>query len=85
MVNISEAIKLGENLFTSGDLDNALIIFQNILESNPEQYEAMINIGTIYYLKEDISTAESYYLNSYSINNDYIDVLLNLTDVYIND
>ena len=84
MDNFNDAIILGEELFQSGKLDEAQTIFKEILQSNPEHYEAMNDLGTVFYLKGDISSAEDCYLKAYSIKNDNDDVLLNITDLYLN-
>jgi tetratricopeptide (TPR) repeat protein len=83
MNDLDYAMAQGERHVQAGNLDDAQAVFENILKLNPEHYEAMNDLGTVFFLKGDIPSAENYYLKTYSLKNRNDDVLLNLTDLYI--
>jgi tetratricopeptide (TPR) repeat protein len=84
MNDLDNNLTRGESYVQEGNLDDAQTIFEEILRSNPESCLAMNDLGTVFYLKGDISSAENYYLKAYSLQNDNRDILLNLTDLYLN-
>ncbi|MGA2331132.1 MAG: TIGR04372 family glycosyltransferase [Syntrophales bacterium] len=79
-----ESLLRGEELFQAGNLKEAQTFFAEIVQANPEHYEAMNNLATILYTQGDISSAENLYLEALSLKNDDDDILLNIADLYFN-
>ncbi|MCL2610420.1 MAG: tetratricopeptide repeat protein [Defluviitaleaceae bacterium] len=50
----------GVNYALKGDLDEALLLFEKALESEPENRDTMLNIASIYIQKEEYETAFTY-------------------------
>ena len=68
-VPASEADTLkGEQLFTSGKIDEALIQYKKALESDPKNYYAALFAGDMYLKKNDFSNAELWYQKAIAID-----------------
>jgi glycosyltransferase involved in cell wall biosynthesis/predicted TPR repeat methyltransferase len=76
-------IEKGEALFAEGKNEQALSIFKNILENQPNNQEALNNVGVLFHAEGDIDEAENYFLKALSVKNDYLDALMNLIDLYL--
>ncbi|HEC98959.1 MAG TPA: glycosyltransferase [Proteobacteria bacterium] len=79
-----EDMARGEKLFQAGKLEEARILFEQIVQLNPLHHEAMNNLGTVLYRQGDRLLAEHYYQKAFSLNEDDVDVLSNLADLYLN-
>lgn len=84
MNHFDNDLSRGEELFQSGKLEEARIFFEQIIQANPQHYEAMNNLGTVFYEQGDILAAEKHYQKAFSLKGDDVDVLSNLADLYIN-
>jgi putative glycosyltransferase (TIGR04372 family) len=80
---VKESLTTGKTLFQEGKLDEAHTYFGDILQVNPENHEALNNMGTVFYAKGDLSAAETRFLKAFSFSPDDDDILLNLIDLYI--
>lgn len=66
-----EAYTRGENAYRAGDLDLALSLFKDALETNPDNYAAHFYIGEIYLLKKDYNRAFNAFAAAIRINGNY--------------
>lgn len=82
---MDDDIKQGEKLFDEGKVDKAEKIFLNLLEKNPEDVESMNNLGAINYANGNLRKAEDFFIKAVATKNDYLDALLNLSDLYRNE
>lgn len=72
----------GEELFQAGKLEEARVLFAQIVQANPQHYEAMNNLGTVLYRQGDVQGAEQWFYKALSLKEDDTDTLLNLADLY---
>jgi Flp pilus assembly protein TadD len=80
-----EDIKKGAKLFSDGQIGEAEAIFDSIITQQPDNYNALNNLGVIHHHRGNRSTAEKYFLKAVSLKKDYIDGCLNLAQLYIED
>ncbi|MCE9619728.1 MAG: deoxyribonuclease IV [Planctomycetes bacterium] len=64
--NVREAAQLSQanQLMQSGDYDNALAAFQEILQENPKLPDAWVGVGQVQALKQDWTQSESAFANA---------------------
>jgi len=79
---MSDRLKEGELLFAKGKIKEAKKCFIDLLEEDPENSEALNNLGVICHALGKIQEAEDYFLKALAIKGDYLDPLLNLADLY---
>ena len=77
-------IKKGEALFADGQIDQAQATFELVLQNQPENHEALNNLGVIHHTKGNIQEAEDFFLKALNVEKDYLHALLNLSDLYQN-
>jgi tetratricopeptide (TPR) repeat protein len=77
-----EEIEKGEKLFAEGQIEQAFSVFNNILENQPNNHEALNNLGVICHVRGNVEEAEDYFLKAFAVKNDHLDALLNLVDLY---
>lgn len=77
-------IEKGEALFADGQIDQAQVTFELVLQNQPENYEALNNLGVIHHTRGNIQEAEDHFLKALAVKEDYLDALLNLADLYQN-
>lgn len=82
MNHLNKAMTRGELLFQAGNLEEARVVFEQIVQENPLHYEAINNLGTILYTLGDMPSAERCFQKAFSLKGDDIDTLLNLADLY---
>lgn len=75
-------LQRGEALFMDGLLDQAEAVFQGILLSQPDHYEALNNLGVISHNRGLIEEAEHFFLKALDVNGEYLEALSNLADLY---
>jgi tetratricopeptide (TPR) repeat protein len=83
MKSFREDISKADALFQAGKLDASRILFEKIVQTDSNHYEALNNLGTIHYLQGHIPDAEKYYLTAFSLKEDDADTLANLSDLYL--
>ncbi len=81
--NIANYIQ-AKNMYIQGDMDNALSIFLNIQENDPNFVNNSFMIGRIYFSKEDYENAETAFTNLLEINPYHIDSRKYLARIYFN-
>ena len=82
---MEDKIKQGEALFAEGEIEQAFSVFNTILENQPDNQEALNNLGVIYYSQGNREKAEDYFLKVFAIEDDHLDALLNLINLYQED
>jgi tetratricopeptide (TPR) repeat protein len=81
--NIEMQLKKGEALFSEGKIDEAEALFLSLLENEPDNSHILNNIGVIYHLKGSLNLAEDYLLKALRVDENHLDALSNLANVYI--
>lgn len=79
---MEELIRQGETLFQEGKVDEAECCFLNLLEHYPNHADVLNNIGVINHIRGNIEKAEEYFLHAHASENNYVDAILNLADLY---
>ncbi len=79
---MEEKLKEGETLFAEGKIEEAEKCFLSLLEENPENEEALNNLGVLHYTRGNVQEAEGYFLKALSAKENYPDALLNLANLY---
>lgn len=74
-------IKEGEALFAGGKVAEAEEYFRNIIKKNPDQKEALNNLGVIAFMKNKPGEAASYFARTLKIDPLYKDAILNFCDL----
>jgi len=82
---MEDKIKRGEALFAEGEIEQAFSVFNTILENQPDNQEALNNLGVIYHSRGNREKAEDYFLKVFAIKDDHLDALLNLIKLYQED
>ena len=81
---MEDKLKQGETLFAEGKIEEAEKCFLDFLDQNPEDAEALNNLGVLHYARGNVQEAEGYFLKAIEAKEDYPDALLNLADLYQN-
>ena len=76
--NLSE----GERLFQEGKIEDAKVIFQNLLQTTPDHPETLNNLGVIAFSEKNLQEAEKYFLKALETDNNFPDAYLNLSNLY---
>ena len=63
--------------------ENALKLFKQLTESDPNDYVAWTELGNIYFTNEKFSDAENAYNKALSLKNDFLPALTNLGKLYL--
>lgn len=79
---MEDKLKQGETLFAEGKIEEAEKYFLDIVNENPEDEEALNNLGVISHAIGNFDNAEDYLLKALSVKDEHLDVLLNLADLY---
>ena len=77
-------IEKGEALFAKGQIDQAQATFELVLQNQPENHEALNNLGVIHHTRGNVQEAEDHFFKAIEAKEDYLDALLNLADLYQN-
>lgn len=67
-----------------GNYDKALYYVRMLLEKEPSNYYALLQIGNLFFVLEKLDSAEFYYHKTLNINPDYARANLNLAQLYEN-
>jgi glycosyltransferase involved in cell wall biosynthesis len=76
--NLSE----GERLFQEGKVEDAKVIFQNLLQTTPDYPGTLNNLGVIAFSEKNVQEAEKYFLRALETDNNFPDAYLNLSNLY---
>ncbi len=68
--------------FQKKNCDNALKLFQQILENNPDDFRTLNNIGLVYQEKKELEIAVDYYKKAIAQQKNYMSAYINLAAVY---
>ena len=73
---VESELEKGNALFAEGKYDEAVKVYEGILEKHPEVYIINTNIGNCYFQKEEYEKAEEYYLKVYEKEQDNPKIIL---------
>lgn len=69
MINdAEERFKRGRNLYLEGDLDEAAILFQEVLDLDPQYAEAYLYLGIISKIRKDQESATKYFQKAFKLD-----------------
>jgi tetratricopeptide (TPR) repeat protein len=74
----------GNRLFSEGKIDNALEIYENILEKFPDAYVIYLNIGNCYFEKQEYEKAILVYQKIVEKEPQHTDALISIGNSYSN-
>ncbi len=83
-MDYQKEIEKGEALFSSGRIDEAQALFEFVIQNQPDNLEALNNIGVIQHAKGNSREAEKHFQKALALKGDYVDARLNLADLYQN-
>lgn len=78
--NFLEENKKAERLIEAGDLPSAAKILVDIVDKDPENWQAFNNMGIISWRKGAIEEAYTTFIHACNLKPDYVDALINLFD-----
>lgn len=81
-MDYKKEIENGELLYEEGKIDQAESVFKRVLQEDPENHEALNNLGVINIMRDNSQEAEECFLKSLAVKDDYQAALLNLADLY---
>jgi len=73
----------GEILVAEGRVNDAVKCFENILEVEPNNLNALNNLGVISFALGNAQTSETFFLKAIEIDPQYMNALINIADIYI--
>lgn len=82
--DFDRTIQDGEELFRSGNLDEARKVFEELARLDPLNPEVLNNLGTVLYHKGDIHAAEQNFLKAFELDGSYLEAIFNLADLHFN-
>lgn len=74
----------GNKLFDEGKIDEAMAVYNDILNKNPEAYVINYSIGNCYFVREDYDRAIEYYQKVYEKNPQFTKAIIGIGNAYIN-
>ncbi|MFH1379042.1 MAG: DUF2723 domain-containing protein [bacterium] len=77
-----ELLTQGYAFFKTNDFVQAKKIYQLILEINPQDHQALVNLGVVAEREGDLDRSADYYLQSIKIKPEYVDAHYNLAVIY---
>jgi len=75
-------LEQGETLFLDGKIDEAEIVFQELLELNSEDADILNNLGIVYESRGDIEDAVTYYKKALALDGKHLIALTNTANLY---
>jgi len=72
----------GEQLFAEGKVEEAIKCFESILANEPDNTDALNNLGVVSYGIGNAESAEIFFLKALEVNPSHINALMNIADVY---
>lgn len=78
---IKELNELGLELYENGKFGEAIKAFSQIVDSNPEDFDANYNLGITYYMLNDVIKSAQYMIEAYKLNSNVKDLVVNLSCV----
>jgi len=65
---VDDAMREGESAFAKGDFKGALAAYQRVLDLDPNNYEAALFSGDVYFKQKQMDTAGQWFARAISIN-----------------
>lgn len=81
--NLEFKNKLGTSLMAQNKVQDAIVIFSEILKENPKFVQAINNLGYSNLIQGNIREAETFYNRALKLDPDYEPLLMNITGLYI--
>ena len=78
-------LALGRALLLSGEIDLAIIEFESVIQSHPEDLQARNNLAAAYIAKEDLKTALRYVKEVLAVQPKNVPAIVNLGLLYLKD
>ncbi|ETR72807.1 MAG: hypothetical protein OMM_01426 [Candidatus Magnetoglobus multicellularis str. Araruama] len=75
-------LKKGEEQFEAGNVQEAIKCFENILATDPNNADALNNLGVISFMLGNAESAEIFLLKTLENQNNHVNAMMNLADVY---
>lgn len=72
----------GDNHFARGDYEAAVVAYDNYLDSNPRNVKSLYNRGRAHEELGNIEEAESDFKKAYELDNQNVQVLMSLSNLY---
>ncbi len=79
-VGMRELVKRGERLLREGMIQEASAVFRNVLEADPEDFEALCDMGVIAFYARDYEQAFGWFMKSLALAPTVQDTLVNMFD-----
>ena len=67
---VDDVMREGESAFSKGDFKGALAAYERVLNLDPNNYEAALFSGDVYYKQKQMDTAGQWFARAISINPD---------------
>ncbi|MBW2018031.1 MAG: tetratricopeptide repeat protein [Deltaproteobacteria bacterium] len=77
-IGIGDQVRMGENLFAEGMLEEAERVFLSILKEDPKNKDGLNNLGVIAHHRQDFDKARKYFLQALRVDPFYQDAIDNL-------
>ncbi|MBI4947863.1 MAG: pilus assembly protein TadD [Bacteroidetes bacterium] len=81
--NLDFQDKLGVNLVSQNKTEDAIKIYEKIISEDPKDASAYSNLGFIYFIKHDFTSAEINYDKSLALDPDFKTALMNKIQLYV--
>ena len=74
-------LETGETLFNEGNIQAAEICFRELIKRDPNNIDALNNLGVIRHRQNDPAGAEDFFRKALTVKNGYLPVLVNLASL----
>jgi len=81
---LKESLNQGNSLFDEGKFQEAIVVYEKIIEEHPDAYLIYKNIGNSYFKMEKYEKAEEYYSKVLEKKPDSDDIILLIGNCYVN-
>lgn len=81
-IEMENQLKIGENLFTEGKIEDAENIFLNLLDKEPNNSDILNNLGVLHHSSGRLEEAELFFSRSLKADPKHKDTLINLSSLY---
>lgn len=79
----SDLFEKAENTAARGDLVEAINLFQALVDSDEQDFEAWTELGTLHFKREDLGSAESAYRRALEARSGYLLAWINLGKLFL--
>jgi Flp pilus assembly protein TadD len=70
--HITEILQEGRHLFDEGDIARAKNRFETVIAADPQDFEALNNLGVIYFSEGNLQKAVSLFESALEFDGDYV-------------